>query len=205
MTDLDLGPVSNPDGSPTDLTRAMLDGTGRDPVAFARSARSWISTADTAKCVRVALADAFPGVRFSVRSKVYSGGSSINVRWTDGPSSRDVDDVIGVFAGKDFDGMIDLGIYVDAIVDARGRVVGHKSPGTVGSHGTIPPTDDPVPPGARIVHFGASYVFAQRDVSPAVRTAADGILRKRGYDPAAPWDCPLYVRDAAIADAIAGR
>jgi hypothetical protein len=31
-----LGPVRNPDGSPTDLTRSMLEGTGRDPVEFAR-------------------------------------------------------------------------------------------------------------------------------------------------------------------------
>jgi hypothetical protein len=165
----------------------------------------WISTADTAKCVRRALADAFPGVRFSVRSKVYSGGSSITVHWTDGPSTRDVDSVIGVFAGRDFDGMIDLGIYVDAIVDARGRVIGHKSPGTVGSHGTIPPTDDPVPPGARVVHFGASYVFSSRTISPDVQTAADAILAKRGYDPRAPWDCPLYIRDQAVDAAIAGR
>jgi hypothetical protein len=34
-----LGPVANPDGSPSDLTRAMLAGTGRDPGAFAREAR----------------------------------------------------------------------------------------------------------------------------------------------------------------------
>jgi hypothetical protein len=34
-----LGPVANPDGSPTDLTREMLAGTGRDPDAFAAGAR----------------------------------------------------------------------------------------------------------------------------------------------------------------------
>lgn len=30
-----LGPVSNPDGSPPELTKQMLAGTGRDPVEFA--------------------------------------------------------------------------------------------------------------------------------------------------------------------------
>lgn len=30
-----FGPVVNPDGTPSDITRAMLAGTGRDPVEFA--------------------------------------------------------------------------------------------------------------------------------------------------------------------------
>jgi hypothetical protein len=38
LAELDCGPVANPDGSPSDLTRAMLAGTGRDPVAFAGAA-----------------------------------------------------------------------------------------------------------------------------------------------------------------------
>ena len=33
-----LGPVANADGSPSDLTRSMLAGTGRSPEAFAMSA-----------------------------------------------------------------------------------------------------------------------------------------------------------------------
>lgn len=32
----DFGPVANPDGSPTEMTRQMLAGTGRDPVEFAK-------------------------------------------------------------------------------------------------------------------------------------------------------------------------
>ena len=38
LDDLSLGPVANPDGSPTDVTRAMLADTGRDPDAFAAAA-----------------------------------------------------------------------------------------------------------------------------------------------------------------------
>lgn len=162
----------------------------------------YLSTADTAKLIRTALRAAFPGVTFRVRSKVYSGGSSITVRWTDGPSPRAVKAITDPFSGKDFDGMIDMSFYVTAIVDARGRIVGHKSPGSSGSGGTYDPVDDPIPPGGRLVHFGADYVFTERALSPAIRSASDAILRKRGYDPTAPWNCPLYVRDAAVDDAI---
>jgi hypothetical protein len=162
----------------------------------------YLSCADTAKLIRLALRDAFPGVTFSVRSKVYSGGASITVRYTDGPDVRDVKRVTDGFAGKDFDGMIDLGFYVDAIVDARGRIVGHKSPGSVGSRGCIPPIDDPIPPGGRIVHFGTDYVFVDQDLSPAIRRAADAILRRRGYDPDKPWTMAAGARQDATRDAL---
>lgn len=36
----------------------------------------YMTTAETAKMVRRALGEAFPGVKFSVRSKTYAGGSS---------------------------------------------------------------------------------------------------------------------------------
>ena len=53
----------------------------------------YVSVADTAKLVRSALKQAFPGVKFSVRSTSYSGGSSVRVGWTDGPQSAEVDKV----------------------------------------------------------------------------------------------------------------
>lgn len=66
------------------------------------------STAETAQDLRSALARHFPGVKFFVRSKRYAGGSSIRVRWTDGPQQWAVDCVADKFAGADFDGMQDL-------------------------------------------------------------------------------------------------
>jgi len=39
MRYINFGPVSNPDGSPTDLTSGMLAGTGRSPEAFAKVTR----------------------------------------------------------------------------------------------------------------------------------------------------------------------
>jgi hypothetical protein len=67
----------------------------------------YLSCAETAKLVRAALKEAFPGVKFSVRSSVYSGGASINVNYVDGPTYDQVKAVVGMFEGSYFDGMTD--------------------------------------------------------------------------------------------------
>src|SRR5438105_5067216 len=72
--------------------------------------------ADTAKLVRAALGETFKGTRFSVRSSTYSGGASIDVRWTDGPTGEQVDAVAQLYAGATFDGMIDLKSYHSSIL-----------------------------------------------------------------------------------------
>jgi hypothetical protein len=96
---------------------------------------TYISCADTAKLIRVALREAFQSQKFSVKSKTYSGGASITVSWTDGPTSAEMDRVAGRFAGASFDGMIDLKSHHESI---------HN--------------------GER-VHFGADYVFTNRHYS----------------------------------------
>lgn len=87
---------------------------------------TYISTADTAKMIRKALKESFAGVKFSVRSSTYSGGSSINIGWTDGPTSSMVDAIARTFEGSYFDGSIHLkgslkhmidGVQVDFGVD----------------------------------------------------------------------------------------
>lgn len=70
-------------------------------------ARKYISTTDTAKLIRKSLKEAFVGVRFSVISDKYSGGSSIRIRWIDGPTTEQVDEIVGRFEGSYFDGSID--------------------------------------------------------------------------------------------------
>jgi len=72
----------------------------------------YLSAAETAKVVRKLLKTAFPGIKFSVRSETYSMGSSVRVSWTDGPTTGQVDHVVGFLAGSEFDGMIDLKINV---------------------------------------------------------------------------------------------
>lgn len=69
------------------------------------SSRTYLSCAETAKLLRAALKESFPGVKFSVRS---SKSSSIYIGWTDGPSSKQVKEVSSVFEGAYFDGMIDF-------------------------------------------------------------------------------------------------
>jgi hypothetical protein len=119
------------------------------------SDRRYISCADTAKLVREALKKAFPGVKFSVRSSTYSGGASIRVKWTDGPETKKVECVAGAFAGADFDGMIDLKSYHES--DLNGERV----------------------------HFGADYVFCDRNYSPGTeRVMKERVCKRFGLDPA---------------------
>lgn len=69
--------------------------------------KQYISCAETAKLVRAALKESFPGVKFSVRSSVYAGGASITVKYVDGPAYESVKNVVGCFEGAYFDGMTD--------------------------------------------------------------------------------------------------
>jgi len=67
---------------------------------------------------------------------------SLRVRWTDGPSVKAVEQIAGMFAGSYFDGMIDY----------RGSLY-HSLDG-------------------RRVHFGADFVFCERELSPAAEAVA---------------------------------
>ena len=63
--------------------------------------------AETATLIRQSLAEAFKGVKFSVRSRTYSGGASIYVSWTDGPNEAQVEAITGGFKAAYFDSLID--------------------------------------------------------------------------------------------------
>lgn len=67
--------------------------------------------AAAAKAIRKELKTAFPGVSFSVKSEAYSMGTSVNVYWTDGPTSKEVNSIIGKYQYGHFDGMIDCYEY----------------------------------------------------------------------------------------------
>ena len=111
--------------------------------------RKYLSCADTAALLRQALKESFPGVKFSVKSKTYSGGASISVRWVDGPAGALVKSVVDRFEGAYFDGMIDY----------KGSCY-HKLDGVD-------------------VHFGADFIFTDRDYSDAmILRAYDLIARK---------------------------
>ena len=74
-----------------------------------------------AKNIRIELGRAFPGVKFSVKSRRFSGGDAIDVSWVDGPVSKQVDAIIDRYAAGSFNGMDDSYSYVhDAWRDAFG-------------------------------------------------------------------------------------
>lgn len=63
----------------------------------------YLTTAETAKIIRKALKEAFPDVKFSVKSD----GSSAGITWTDGPNVAQVKSVVGHLKAAYFDGSID--------------------------------------------------------------------------------------------------
>jgi len=149
----------------------------------------YLTAAETAKIVRKVLKREFPEITFGVTSETYSGGASISVQWIDGPTEKQVMAHIGVFAGKGFDGMIDLSYYKDAWMTPDGKVYPAKSQGSGNSGGMDEPYDLPAPsPDAELVHFGSGYIHARRHHSPAlVRRVAAEMTAKTG------WQAPPIV------------
>ena len=104
-------------------------------------ATTYISTTDTAKMIRKALKNSFPSTKFSVRSHSYSGGSSIDISWIDGPMESEVDAISKFYQGATFDGQTDMKDYHNSLVILEGNDL---------------PTE---------VHFGADFVFTSRKIS----------------------------------------
>lgn len=139
----------------------------------------YLSCAETAKALRAALKAAFPGTKFSVRSKTYSGGASISFDWTDGPTRCEVEVISSGFAGGGFDGSIDLAYSVTSWMMPNGAIVAGFS-GTQNSGGSYAPVINSAPhPEAQLVHFGANFVFASREYSPDVMAAAVRIIQRK--------------------------
>jgi len=101
------------------------------------------TTAGTAQLIREALKVAFPGIKFSVTSDTFAGGSSVDIRYTDGPRWREVQAVTDQFGSGHFNSMEDIYEYRDkpAAVDAAGRLVRTS--------------------------YGAKYIHVQRNYSPS--------------------------------------
>lgn len=113
--------------------------------------RRYVSVTDTAKLLREALKAEFPGVKFAVQSRKYSGGASIDVSWLDGPTSKAVEPVLGRYSGATFDGMIDLRTnHTTLLASPDGEV--------------------------EEVQFGAHYVFGHRSVTPEFQATLELIF-----------------------------
>jgi hypothetical protein len=145
----------------------------------------YYNVTETATIIRKRLKNVFPGVKFSVRSSKYSGGASINVSWTDGPSNKMVASIVDQYQSKGFDGMIDMAYHYDHWLMPDGSTIVAHSPGTTGSMGLHEPIENEQPhPDAIRVSFGSCYTFTHRTMSPALK--ADALrytARKWGFDP----------------------
>ena len=146
-----------------------------------------LTCAETAKLVRAALKKNFPGVKFSVRSDVYSMGASIDVTWVLGPTSKEVEHIAKQYESADFDGSIDLEVLSNHWLLPDGTAIIRKSPGTQGSMGYIPAESNEPPPGAEPVFFGAHYVQCQRryaddwhDEQPLIERVAQDMCKLNG-------------------------
>ena len=62
---------------------------------------------ECAKIIRAILKQAFPRTSFSVKLDRYSMGHCIDVRWTDGPATKQVQPILDRFVSSGFDGMTD--------------------------------------------------------------------------------------------------
>lgn len=143
---------------------------------------TYLSVSETAKLIRAALKRAFPGVKFTVRSSSYSGGASIRVGWQDGPADRMVQSVTGQFAGGGFDGSIDMAYSRTHWLMADGTTCVASDPGTSGSGGSHAPERNWMPsPDAKLVRFGADFVFTERQMSAALLRRAVERLARNGY------------------------
>lgn len=82
--------------------------------------RELSSQALAAKNIRKELKAAFPGTKFSVRSESFAGGNAVDVSWTDGPTSSQVDKIIGKYQYGNFNGMEDIYEYTEGFDSSNG-------------------------------------------------------------------------------------
>ena len=62
----------------------------------------------SAKAIRSELKKGFPGVKFSVRSKTFSGGDAVYVRWIDGPARDLIQSILDKYQEGDFNTLRDI-------------------------------------------------------------------------------------------------
>lgn len=130
---------------------------------------TYLSCKETAKLARMALKKSFAGVKFSVRSD----NNSLRIEWMDGPTTKEVDAIVKGYEGGRFDGMIDMAYNVSSWLMPDGSACVAHNPGSACSRGVDEGCDNAKPhPDAKEVRFGARYVFTQRLISPALKTAA---------------------------------
>jgi hypothetical protein len=157
--------------------------------------RRWVDTAEAAKMIRVALKRAFPGVKFSVRSDRYAGGSSVSIGWTDGPTDEAVTAVTRGFAGNRFDGMDDLQYGADSWHCVQHGACVARTYGTGDDRSG--PVNERCCEQAESVHFACGYVPTRRTLSPEFRADLQAQIAK---DYGVPYDESVMVGGRWMSD-----
>lgn len=124
----------------------------------------YVDTADAAKLIRKHLKVTFPGVKFGVRISRYSGGSSIGINWTDGPTVAQIETSTHAFRGKRFEGM------TDCSYGASSWYCGEHGARVAETYGCDISSNNGVHASrccaeAELVHFGSDYVNGSRALS----------------------------------------
>lgn len=101
------------------------------------------TVAGTAQLIREALKAAFPGVKFSVTSDSFANGTSVDIRYTDGPSRKQVEQVYAPFIMGHYNSQEELYEY-------------NREPTKVDSTGNL-----------LRLSYGAKYISEHRSYSPA--------------------------------------
>ncbi len=86
----------------------------------------YMDATETAKVVRRELRVNFKGTKFYVRTSKYAGGSSVRVRWVDGPTTDEVNEIVGWMHGGSFDGMTDSMSYHDSVLFGESVTFGNS-------------------------------------------------------------------------------
>lgn len=66
------------------------------------------SAANCAAAIRTELKTAFPGIKFSVTCENFSMGDSVDIRWEDGPTTKEVEEFTSKYQYGHFDSMTDM-------------------------------------------------------------------------------------------------
>lgn len=169
-------------------TEHQPEGVTMTEIATPRILARYLDVTAVAKLVRKHLKVAFPAVKFSVKSDRYAGGSSIDIRYVDGPVPEAVRMAVAGFRGARFDGMIDLKYSAESWYCAEH---GARTAATTGHSYAA---DDPKGTGegngiersrccaaAELVHFGADFIHEVRELSPEFQDDLKEVLAKR-YD-----------------------
>jgi hypothetical protein len=136
----------------------------------------WIYNADVAKLVRAELKKSFAGIKFSVRSS-RGGGSSIDIFWTDGPTTKDVDQVVYGFQGGRFESMTDCPYRAESwYCPEHGPRVARTYGCDVDDNNRI--HDSRCCTNAELVKFSTTFVFTHRALSDEFTTELAARVRK---------------------------